>query len=102
MTALQAAIESVGAVEVAPGFYAQQEPDLSWHVSTDPVMRGAKLIAWRSSVAMPAWWRPNARFAWYAGNRRFTDGCPVVINGKRVKVTRITTADLATGEEVPA
>ena len=49
------------------------------------------------NVAMPAWWSPESRFAWIHADRVL---CP---NPKDCSSdTRRITADLATGQEVPA
>lgn len=79
--ALQAAIESVGAVEVAPGHYAYKQNE-RWRILTD---------AEGPDVMMPTWWRPDAQ-------RR----CHACEAGSRISHAHgYVTADLATGEEVP-
>ena len=73
MADLQKVIDSLGAVEVAPGFYAMKAPDKwitfnlkaleGWakgpqnHVTCDVKIR-------RNGAVMPEWWRPDRRFAW--------------------------------------
>jgi hypothetical protein len=125
--ALAKAIERLGAVEVAVGYYAYRfEKSPGWYVAPSSALeiltralagqaqktRKAKALGiWAAgnyTVAMPLWWSPEQRFAWRSvdaeGNasEASTDKTYAQhithLGGGRVE--RIT-ADLATGEEVP-
>lgn len=124
--ALQRAIDYLGAVKVAPGRYAYRSDDVkSWCIATAAMLenlseakqgRGPRpnLKPFCDAI-MPPWWSPEARFAWrIAGNgpnvtkadradrfgsERAAKAEAHFIGGAAVE--RIT-ADLETGEEIPA
>lgn len=112
---LQAAIEQLGAKDLGNGFYAFTN-DECWLVTDNPSLEaeriktfqetGDDLISDDEAIEMPAWWTPERQYAiaFEDGQRdnyasletaqafrsQFHDGEPII------------TADLTTGEEVPA
>lgn len=103
--ALQRAIETLGAIEVAPGRYAYQsgikEPQ-AWRVTTDELVCEYGEARLRHGVLMPAWWTPEQRFAVIATNGK-TCPAPTRELAKAANVgALIVTASSETGEEVVA
>lgn len=120
---LARAIAYLGAVEVAPGFYAYDDGrgGMDWKAYSvadtfamrdlganfDLRHKAASVGAWErmsKPSMMPAWWTPEKRFAW-----RYTDRVTIGAGLRylqeptrhREQFERIT-ADLTTGEEIPA
>lgn len=104
MDNLQSAISYLGAVEVAPGRYAfrDKQRDNIYMVVTE-AMLSAHCSSWRNGHWMPSWWTPEHRYAsvdddgnYSAGTHDFCRYLTQVGGGRTI------TADLETGEEVPA
>ena len=106
-SALERALDYLGAVEVAPGRYAYQRDSRYLVASTtDMVMMGAGSLS--LGRVMPAWWRPERREAW----RMTCDGGHVGARdaserfaawpAEHLTCSERITADLETGDEVPA
>lgn len=129
--ALQAAISALGAVEVAPGRYAWQmqsaaQSPLGYYSYGEPhwvTGDGAALYAVHAqggsvrTVPLPQWWTPERRFAmrqrerngegalWTGATREEMQALKNrfdVPTGAKAATNRVITADLNTGEEIPA
>ena len=122
------AISYLGAVEVAPPSaeppaygdraftrYAMQSPNGRWHTFYEATLAKFaegplnhfryQVTIGRAFVLMPLWWSPEQRFAWRSYNDgSIRTGPP---KGRRGQLAAIPpfqriTADLETGEEIPA
>lgn len=114
-SALQNAIDYLGAKEVAPGYYAFLSPTLHrWCVFPATVFSHEKNpdgfvlnVVDEASKPMPSWWTPEQRFAWRCIDKvcakvflypSATAGHDSVAGHYAKRIT----ADLNTGEEIPA
>ena len=105
-TKLASAIDLLEAVEVASGRYAY-EGDGHWFIATAESLIRCQIDDEfgldEHSTAMPSWWSPEQRFAWRCDD--CGEICETQDDLARVcttqSVSRIT-ADLNTGQEIPA
>jgi hypothetical protein len=113
---LQQAISHLGAVEVAPGRYAWQTKTQQTHWVVTSAKDLERLSAYldheratdldwlaqSDAVEMPAWWTPERRYAVISKNGVTCPGPSKELCRASGACALVVTADLSTGEEVPA
>lgn len=121
--ALTRAIEYLDAVEVAPERYAFQiarGDEYPWYVATREqaqimceryqALEGGGFydrVSWvkeQGVLKMPRWWTPERRFAVMSGSERraWPTRSEALYHASEFRYSGIITADLETGEEIPA
>jgi hypothetical protein len=100
---LQKAIDSLGAVEVAPRRYATRASGRWIVTSAEYLQEAAESGIGPIGASMPEWWKPEQRFA--AKTPKVTYRFASLDQARELctlKNPKFITVDLETGEEVPA